>query len=417
MEILNGIRVIEVTEWGFVPSCATVLADWGADVIKIEHPARGDSMRGLITSGMIPGAKGVNFFVEQLFRNKKSVGIDFTKPEGLQVLYKLVEKADVFVTSFLPEARERLKITYEDLKKVNPKIIYARGHGQGHHLELVVELFAEAPGGDQGGEVLRAGSDDAHVQRHRLASTAADQAAPVERGGQAQLQLGVELRHLVEKQRAAVGLFQQTVLHGTAVLRAEQGLGGVLAGDAARCHGDEGPLAPRSLLVQPARQRLLARAGLTQHEQPGVVRGQAFELGAQGLHGARGTDRLQRHGDLPLEALVLGLLADPVDGELGELPAVAFIHGGLDPDGVLGRPVLEEILEHRRVLEHLDGDQVDRSLGAGVDAVDRVRPVVRRAPPRRRVDHRPGVLGGEVDHRVVRVGAGETMRGVEHKRR
>ena len=131
MEILNGIRVIEVTEWGFVPSCATVLADWGADVIKIEHPARGDSIRGLITSGMIPGAKGVNFFVEQLFRNKKSVGIDFTKAAGRDLLYKLVEKADVFVTSFLPEARGRLQITYEDLKKINPKIIYARGHGQG----------------------------------------------------------------------------------------------------------------------------------------------------------------------------------------------------------------------------------------------------------------------------------------------
>ena len=105
MEILNGIRVIEVTEWGFVPSCATVLADWGADVIKIEHPARGDSIRGLITSGMIPGAKGVNFFVEQLFRNKKSVGIDFTKSAGRDLLYKLVEKADIFITSFLPEAR------------------------------------------------------------------------------------------------------------------------------------------------------------------------------------------------------------------------------------------------------------------------------------------------------------------------
>jgi crotonobetainyl-CoA:carnitine CoA-transferase CaiB-like acyl-CoA transferase len=131
MEILNGIRVIEVTEWGFVPSSATVLADWGADVIKIEHPARGDAIRGLITSGMVPGAKGVNFFVEQLFRNKKSVGIDFTKAAGRDLLYRLVEKADVFVTSFLPEARERLKITYDDLKKVNPKIIYARGHGQG----------------------------------------------------------------------------------------------------------------------------------------------------------------------------------------------------------------------------------------------------------------------------------------------
>lgn len=131
MEILKGVRVLEVSEWGFVPSCATALADWGAEVVKVEHPLRGDSIRGLITSGMIPGAKGVNFFVEQLFRNKRSVGIDVAKPAGRELLYRLVETSDVFLTSFLPEARERLGITYADLKKVNPRIIYAKGHGQG----------------------------------------------------------------------------------------------------------------------------------------------------------------------------------------------------------------------------------------------------------------------------------------------
>lgn len=131
MDVLKGIRILEVSEWGFVPSCGTALADWGAEVLKVEHPERGDSIRGLITSGMVPGAKGVNFFVEQLFRNKKSIGIDFTKPEGRELLLRLVRASDVFLTNFLPEARERLGITAEDLRKVNPRLIYARGHGQG----------------------------------------------------------------------------------------------------------------------------------------------------------------------------------------------------------------------------------------------------------------------------------------------
>lgn len=131
MEVLQGVRVLEVSEWGFVPSCATALADWGAEVIKVEHPVRGDAIRGLITSGMVPGAKGVNFFVEQLFRNKRSVGLDVAKPAGRELLYRLAETTDVFLTSFLPEARERLGITFADLKKVNPRIVYAKGHGQG----------------------------------------------------------------------------------------------------------------------------------------------------------------------------------------------------------------------------------------------------------------------------------------------
>lgn len=131
IDILKGVRVVEVADWGFVPSTATVLADWGADVIKIEHPVRGDPMRGLVTSGIIPGARGVNFFMEQLSRNKRSFGLDVGKPDGLEVLLRLVRGADVFVTNFLPAARERLKITYDDLRKENPKLIYAKGHGQG----------------------------------------------------------------------------------------------------------------------------------------------------------------------------------------------------------------------------------------------------------------------------------------------
>ena len=82
LRVLEGIRLIEVADWGFVPSCATVLADWGADVVKIEHPRTGDPLRGLVTSGLIPGASGINFFMAQVGRNKRSVGIDLSKDEG-----------------------------------------------------------------------------------------------------------------------------------------------------------------------------------------------------------------------------------------------------------------------------------------------------------------------------------------------
>ena len=129
--ILAGLRLVEVADWGFVPSAATVLGDWGADIIKIEHPVRGDPMRGLITSGLIPGARGGNFFVEQLSRNKRSVGLDLNKLAGREILYRLVKTADIFLTNFLPDARERLGITYDDLRTLNPRLIYAKGHGQG----------------------------------------------------------------------------------------------------------------------------------------------------------------------------------------------------------------------------------------------------------------------------------------------
>ena len=130
-DVLAGVRVVEVADWGFVPSAATVLGDWGADIVKIEHPTLGDPIRGLVTSGLIPGASGRNFFVEHLGRNKRSLGLDLGKPEGRALLDRLVAGADVFITSFLDDARERLRLTWDDLRAVNPRLIYARGSGQG----------------------------------------------------------------------------------------------------------------------------------------------------------------------------------------------------------------------------------------------------------------------------------------------
>ena len=128
---MQGVRVLEVAQFWFVPSAGAVLADWGADVIKVEHPERGDGQRGLASSGISTEIRGVDFLVQQPNRGKKSLGLDFGKPEGLELLYRLAKQSDVFLTNFLPDARERLQIDVADIRKVNPKIIYVRGHGQG----------------------------------------------------------------------------------------------------------------------------------------------------------------------------------------------------------------------------------------------------------------------------------------------
>ena len=130
-EVMKGIRILEVAQFWFVPSAAAVLADWGADVIKIEHPVRGDGQRGLASSGVSTAAGGVDFLVQQPNRGKRSVGLDIAHPQGLELLYRLAERSDVFLTNFLPDARRKLRIDVEHLRERNPRIVYVRGHGQG----------------------------------------------------------------------------------------------------------------------------------------------------------------------------------------------------------------------------------------------------------------------------------------------
>ena len=141
-DVLQGIKIVEVAAWTFVPISGAVLSEWGADVIKIEHPVSGDPQRGLVTSGLVPGGgDGVNFMFEIPNRGKRSVGLDISTEDGRELLYKLVETADVFVTSFLPELRKRLGIDVDQIRARNPNIIYVRGSGQG----------ARGPEKDRGG--------------------------------------------------------------------------------------------------------------------------------------------------------------------------------------------------------------------------------------------------------------------------
>jgi crotonobetainyl-CoA:carnitine CoA-transferase CaiB-like acyl-CoA transferase len=128
---LHGIRVLEVAMYGFVPSAGAVLAEWGADVVKVEHAITGDPQRGLRQTGMLRVEGDPNPNVEHANRGKRSIGLDMAVPEGREVLYDLTRRSDVFLTSFLPAARRKLGIDVDDIRAVNPRIIYARGSGLG----------------------------------------------------------------------------------------------------------------------------------------------------------------------------------------------------------------------------------------------------------------------------------------------
>jgi crotonobetainyl-CoA:carnitine CoA-transferase CaiB-like acyl-CoA transferase len=126
---LDGVRVIEVSMWAFVPSAGVVLADWGADVIKIEAPA-GDPMRGLTSGGQTKKA-GVVAPWEMFNRGKRGMVLDLKTPTGQAIVHQLVETADVFLTSLLPSVRERLGLDDHTIRAINPGIVYACGSGQG----------------------------------------------------------------------------------------------------------------------------------------------------------------------------------------------------------------------------------------------------------------------------------------------
>lgn len=128
---MDGIRVVEVAAWTFVPAAGAVLAEWGADVLKIEHPDGGDPQRGLVSSGLVPGGGNLNFFVEQPNHGKRSVAINLQNEDGRAILLELCRSADVFLTNWLPGARSRARIDVDDIRAVNPNIVYVRGHGQG----------------------------------------------------------------------------------------------------------------------------------------------------------------------------------------------------------------------------------------------------------------------------------------------
>jgi crotonobetainyl-CoA:carnitine CoA-transferase CaiB-like acyl-CoA transferase len=140
MGVLDGVKVVEVAEHGFVPSAAAILAEWGADVVKVERPT-GDPLRMIMSMGFVADTGEFNWLFEQFNRNKRGVAIDLRTDEGRAALDRLIAWADVYITNFLPSARDKLKLNPSDIAAVNPQCIYAIGSGQG----------LEGPDADQGG--------------------------------------------------------------------------------------------------------------------------------------------------------------------------------------------------------------------------------------------------------------------------
>jgi crotonobetainyl-CoA:carnitine CoA-transferase CaiB-like acyl-CoA transferase len=130
---LARFKVIDLTRVRAGPTAVRQLADWGADVIKVEAPG-GDAMLG--------NRHGPDF--QNLHRNKRGLTLDLKQPEGLEILYKLVRDADVVAENYRPDVKFRLKADYETLRKINPRIVYASISGFGQD-----GPYRERPGFDQ----------------------------------------------------------------------------------------------------------------------------------------------------------------------------------------------------------------------------------------------------------------------------
>jgi crotonobetainyl-CoA:carnitine CoA-transferase CaiB-like acyl-CoA transferase len=129
--VMQGVRVLEVADHTFVPAASALLAEWGAEIIKVEHVERGDAMRGLASSGTVDFGGGVHVLLEHSNRGKKSIGLDLASQDGLDILYRLARTCDVFLTNKLPGVRAKLHIDLDDIRAHNPQIIYVQGTGQG----------------------------------------------------------------------------------------------------------------------------------------------------------------------------------------------------------------------------------------------------------------------------------------------
>jgi crotonobetainyl-CoA:carnitine CoA-transferase CaiB-like acyl-CoA transferase len=130
--VLSGVRVLEVAAWTFVPSAGAVLGEWGAEVIKVEPREGGDPQRGLVTMGIVDkGGDSVNYMIEIPNRGKKSIGVDLATAGGREVILKLAATCDVFLTSYLPSRRRKFGIDVDDIRAVNPAVVYVRGSGHG----------------------------------------------------------------------------------------------------------------------------------------------------------------------------------------------------------------------------------------------------------------------------------------------
>lgn len=210
VDMFCGVRVVELAQFVFVPVTGALLADWGADVVKIEHPVTGDGYRGLMTQGIGASAGTVNVSWEMANRGKRSVGLDLKSAPGREILLRLVEQADVFLTNALPSSLERLALGVDDLRAVNPALIYARGHGFG-----VRGPEADRPAYDATAFWARGGLGDT-ITPQGLPEPIGQRGALGDRNGAVQLAFGIAAA-LFRRERTGEGSVVDVSLLSTAM--------------------------------------------------------------------------------------------------------------------------------------------------------------------------------------------------------
>ena len=145
LDCLEGIRVVDFTQFEAGPSCTESLAWLGAEVVKIESPRTGDPGRRL------QGAKPDPWYFHQFNANKKSVTLNLKSARGLEIVRGLLKKADVTIENMAPGTIERLGLGYDEVKKINPGIIYCQvkgfGAGSPYEKSLAFDMIAQAAGG------------------------------------------------------------------------------------------------------------------------------------------------------------------------------------------------------------------------------------------------------------------------------
>jgi len=137
---LEGVRVIDLTVWFQGPVCAQYLADFGAEVIKVERPQGGDQGRGVRSIKSLEVGDWNQYFLV-INRNKKGMAIDLKKAEGQEILYRLVEKSDVFLSNLAPEMLNGWNLSYEKLSAINSRLVYATNTGYGRFSKVTKPSF------------------------------------------------------------------------------------------------------------------------------------------------------------------------------------------------------------------------------------------------------------------------------------
>ncbi len=233
-QAFDGVRVVELAQWVFVPVAGALLADWGADVVHIE-PTEGDPYRGLATQGIGSERGGVNLSLALANRGKRSMALDIRNEDGLAILHKLLESADVFLTNMRPRALARAGLDADEVTRRYPRLVFARGLGYG----------VRGPDADQAGydaTAFWARGGMAHILSPPEREYPIGQRGALgDRSGAMALAFGVAAA-LLKRSRTGTGSVVDVSLLSTAMWTLSSDLLAALGGDEPKASSGRGPL-------------------------------------------------------------------------------------------------------------------------------------------------------------------------------